>query len=326
MGDRPRPLGALSRLLLAPRLSQVGFAHLGFPGHGSPQARRLERIPEAVVCGFEWGIEARDPHEVEQRLDVVSPELRGFAFEGVAMAYTIRDVLPLGGKDRTREFMLGPALPHTFLTYIGIGFAMSRLPRSLWRNVLPDLEGNPYHPTMSWLAVDGYGFDLAYFDTRRWIDGQRTPKPYPWQGAPEYFPRAFDQGVGRALWFVHGAHHDGVGTAVARFPRQRRPDLWSGVGLAAVFAGGAEPDELRKLLDLSGDDAAHLFQGAVFAAKARVFSGHVPEHTETTVRTLTGMDAGAAAVLADEQRVESGHGGTEPAYERWRSGVRRLFS
>lgn len=326
MATRPSPAGALGRLLLAPALSRVGFTHLGFPGRVSPSARHLERIPEAVVCGFEWGIEAREPEEVEHRLETVAPDLRGFAFEGVAMAYTIRDSLPLGRGDRTREFMLGPALPHTFLTYIGIGFAMSRLPRSLWRNILPDLEGNPYHPTMSWLAVDGYGFDLAYFDAPRWIDGQREPRPYPWEGAPEYFPRAFDQGVGRALWFVHGARHDGVGAAVGRFPRLRRPDLWSGVGLAAAFAGGADPDGLRELLDLSGDDAPHVFQGAVFAAKARVFSGHVPEHTDTAVRALTGMDAEAAAVLADEQRVGPRTGGSEPAYEEWRAGVRRCFS
>ncbi|GAA1073509.1 DUF1702 family protein [Nocardiopsis metallicus] len=325
MGAGPRPVGALGRMLLAPPLHRVGFAHLGFPGRDSPSARRLERIPEAVVCGFEWGIEARDPREVEHRLETVAPDLRGFAFEGVAMAYTIRDALPLGGRDRTREFMLGPALPHTFLTYIGIGFAMSRLPRPLWRNILPDLEGNPYHPTMSWLAVDGYGFDLAYFDAPRWIDGQRTPRPYPWEGAPEYFPRAFDQGLGRALWFVHGARHDGVAAAVGRFPRQRRPDLWSGVGLAAVFAGGASPAQIRALLDLAGEDAPHVFQGAVFAAKARVFSGHVPEHTEVGVQALTGMDSGTAASLADRQRVEPGGGGTEPAYEVWRARVRRCF-
>lgn len=311
---------------MAPPLSRVGFTYLRFPGRDSPAARQLERIPEAVVCGFEWGIEAHKPREVEHRLEAVTPELRGFAFEGVTMAYTIRDSLPLGRSDRTREFMLGPALPHTFLAYIGIGFAMSRLPRSLWRKVLPDLEGNPYHPTMSWLAVDGYGFDLAYFDAPRWIDGQRTPETYPWEGCPEYFPRAFDQGVGRALWFIHGARHNSVGAAVERFPQERRRDLWSGVGLAAVFAGGAAPDELRTLLDLAGDDAPHVLQGAVFAAKARVFSDHVPEHTEEAIRALTGLDSGAAAELADERRAEPRPGGSEPAYEVWRAGVRRSLS
>ncbi len=326
MGARPRSLGALRRLLLAPRMSHVGLTHLGHPGRRSPHARLLERIPEAVVCGFEWGIEANEPQEVEHRLDAVTPELRGFAFEGVTMAYTIRDVLPLGRNDHTRRFMLGPALPHTFLSYIGIGFAMSRLPRPLWRRIVPDLEGNPYHPTMSWLAVDGYGFDQAYFDASRWIDGQRTPDPYPWEGYPDYFLRAFDQGVGRALWFVHGALHHAVGATVECFPRPRRPDLWSGVGLAAVFAGGAEPEALHALLELAGEDAPHVRQGAVFAAKARVFSGQVPEHTEAAVRALTGLTPEEAAALADECGVRRDRGGPEPAYETWRAQVRGRFS
>lgn len=325
MGARFRPGGALGRLLLAPPLDHVGFDHLGLPGRDSPSARHLEKIPEAVVCGFEWGIGTRDLREVERRLAVVAPDLRGFACEGVTMAHTIRDVLLPGRSDRTRELMLGPALPHTFLSYIGIGFAMARLPRPLWRKVLPDLTGNPYHPTMSWLAVDGYGFDLAYFGSSRWIGQQRLPRPYPWEGHPEYFLRAFDQGVGRALWFVHGAGCGAVASAVGRFARRRRPDLWSGVGLAAAFAGGAGHGDLRGLLESAGADAAHVFQGAVFAAKARVFSGHVPEHTEKAVRTLTGLDALGAARIADDHRVEPG-AGPEPDYERWRTGVRGRFS
>ncbi|WP_150238098.1 DUF1702 family protein [Nocardiopsis quinghaiensis] len=323
MGARPHPVGALGRLLLSPPLAHVGFDHLGLPGRDSPSARHLERIPEAVVCGFEWGMGTRDSREVEHRLDTVAPDLRGFACEGVTMAHTIRDVLPLGRSDRTRELMLGPALPHTFLSYIGIGFAMARLPRPLWKRILPDLTGNPYHPTMSWLAVDGYGFDLAYFDSPRWIGEQRLPRPYPWAGAPEYFPRAFDQGVGRALWFVHGARCGAVASAVGRFARRRRADLWSGVGLAAVFAGGAEPGDLRGLVEAAGDDGAHVFQGAVFAAKARVFSDYVPEYTEEAVRALTGLDALGAARIADDNRVEPG-GGADPDYEVWRAGVRAV--
>nr|WP_067583492.1 DUF1702 family protein [Amycolatopsis rubida] len=37
---------------------------------------------------------------------------------------------------------------------------------------------------MSWLAVDGYGFD-----TERWVDAQEVPVPYPWQGRPENVPK-----------------------------------------------------------------------------------------------------------------------------------------
>ncbi|MFI6574910.1 DUF1702 family protein [Nocardiopsis sp. NPDC050513] len=315
----------MSRALLAPPLADVGFARRGFPGRGAPAARRLEAIPESVVCGFEWGMEARRLWEVEHRLETVDAALRGFAYEGATMAFTVLDALPLGRSGRTRELMDGPARPHTFLAYIGIGFAMARLPRGLWKGVLPELSDNPYHPTMSWLAVDGYGFDLAYFDTPRWVGRRETPRPYPWLGSPDYFHRAFDQGVGRALWFIHGARPAAVTDAVRAFPEERRADLWSGVGLAAAFAGGAEPEELKALLRDAGSAAPHVAQGAVFAAKARVFSRCVPEHTEAVVRTLAGTDSAGAAALADDHAVEPGARGGVPAYEVWRAGIRRHF-
>jgi len=230
-------LGSLRRLVLTPALSEVSFARRGFPGASSPAASHLEAVPQSVICGFEWGIDVRSLAELECRLGLVQPQLRGFAYEGATMAYTILDAMRPRRGHRTEELLRGPGQPHLFLAYIGIGFAMSHLPRFLWNGVVPDLSGSPYHPTMSWLAVDGYGFDRAYFDTARVVDGQVRPAAYPWDGSAGYFPRAIDQGIGRALWFIHGARVPDVAAAVGRFAVQRRSDLWSGVGLAATFAG-----------------------------------------------------------------------------------------
>ncbi len=187
-------LGSLRQFLLAPKLSAVTFAERGFPGAESPSAERLEAIPQAVVCGFEWGIAARDLWEVERRLELVEVEQRGFAYEGATMAFTVRDAMAGGKGTRTRDLLLGPAAPHLLLAYIGIGFAMARLPRPLWRNIVPDLTGTLFYPTMTWLAVDGYGFDLAYFHTEKYIDEQKVPPPYPWEGRPDYFPRGRSSG------------------------------------------------------------------------------------------------------------------------------------
>lgn len=319
----PTALGSLRRLLLAPRLAEVSFAARGFPVEPSAATRRLEAVPQAVVCGFEWGMDTRDQWEIESRLSLVDLEQRGFAYEGVTMAFTILDATGRG--TRTRDLLLGHGEPHIFLAYIGIGFAMSRLPRPLWKKVLPDLSGTAYHPVMSWLAVDGYGFDLAYFHTQRWVDEQRVPAPYPWQGAPEYFPRAVDQGIGRALWFIHGAGPDQVAAAVGKFPRHRQPDLWSGVGLAATFAGGCGRRGLSALRHAAGEHHAELALGAVFAAKARVYAGYVPEHTADAVEPLTGMSPEAAAVLADDCTVEATAACALPPYELWRQNIRSQF-
>jgi hypothetical protein len=213
-------------------------------------------------------------------------------------------------------------VPHTFLTYIGIGFAMARLPRPLWKRVLPDLTGTPYYPTMSWLAVDGYGFDRAYFDTHRFVTKQQRPADYPWLGHPEYFSRAVDQGIGRALWFIHGGRPMDVVDAVGAFAVSRQADLWSGVGLAATFAGGCTGEDMRAMCQKAGEYRAHLAQGAVFAAKARHFAGFVPAHTEEAIEVFAEMSVAAAATLADDV-AQGGFDSTgEPDYEIWRARVR----
>ncbi|SFB25314.1 Protein of unknown function [Amycolatopsis marina] len=317
-----RILGTIRRLVLAPSMTSVTSESRGFPGSDSIAAAELDRIPQSVVCGFEWGIEAPELWEIERRLDMVEPELRGFAYEGAAMACSILDAMAIRGRQRTRELLVGPGKQHIFLTYIGIGFAMARLPRRLWKGILPDLAESPYHPTMSWLAVDGYGFDRAYFDTRRWVDAQFVPKPYPWEDAPAYFPRAVDQGIGRALWFIHGANAQEVAAAVTRFAGPRQADLWSGVGLAATFAGGCDSAGLAHLHSAAGEHWPEMALGAVFAAKARDYAEFVPQHTKNALRTLAGLSVRAAVDLADGTAPGSGVPGPVPAYESWRRRIR----
>lgn len=318
-------LHAVRRKLLAPALTEVTFAKRGFPGAASRSAEALEAIPQSVICGFEWGMEAADLWEIERRLNLVDAEQRGFAYEGAAMAFTIRDAMKGGNGNRARELLLGPGQPHIFLTYIGIGFAMARLPRVLWRKIVPDLAGTPYFPTMSWLAVDGYGFDKAYFHTRTWVDQQRRPQPYPWDGSPRYFLRAFDQGVGRALWFINGADPDAVTDAVRAFVPDRQADLWSGVGLAATFAGGCDEAGLERLRAAAGKHQPDLALGVVFAVKARTYAGLVPPHTELAVGTLAGTSVDRAVMIADSTEVDAAESDALPAYELWRRRIRAEF-
>ncbi|WP_433202027.1 DUF1702 family protein [Dactylosporangium sp. CS-047395] len=310
--------GSVRRHIFTPSLHDVTFAARGFPVTPSAATRRLEAIPQSVICGFEWGIETKTNDELERRLEFIDAPLRGFAYEGAAMALTVLDAMRPGSRSRARELLTGAGRPHTLLTYIGIGFAMSHLPRPLWRNVIPDLSGTAYYPTMSWLAVDGYGFDLAYFHTDKWVRQQRRPAPYAWEGDPDYFLRACDQGVGRALWFIHGGQPADVAATVAKFAEHRRADLWSGVGLAATFAGGTDPEGYATLRKLAAGHVPELAQGAVFAAKARDLAGCVPEHTGEAVGALTGLSVAVASKLADDVAAGGLRGDGVPAYEVWR--------
>ena len=76
------------------------------------------------------------------------------------------------------------------------------------------------------------------------------------------------------------------------------------------------------LARLSGVDRPHLGQGAVFAAKARDYSGHIPEHTGVALHALAGMTVEHASALADDVAVDAAAGPDLPAYELWRARVR----
>src|SRR4051794_33167931 len=106
-------LGSLRRLVLTPSFDDVSFAGRGFPVTPTGATRKLEAIPQSVVCGFEWGIETPRLGELERRLELVCPQLRGFAYEGAAMAYTVRDALAGRRGKRAQELLRGPGVPHT---------------------------------------------------------------------------------------------------------------------------------------------------------------------------------------------------------------------
>ena len=46
--------------------------------------------------------------------------------------------------------------------YIGIGFALARLPKFLWRRALPDQSKLPEHPALNWMILDGYAFHESF--------------------------------------------------------------------------------------------------------------------------------------------------------------------
>jgi hypothetical protein len=63
----------------------------------------------------------------------------------------------------------------------------------------------------------------------------------------------------------------------------------------------------------------------VFAAKARAYSGLVPDHTQATCSALAGMSVDKAVSLADGTAPTAGDAGSEPVYELWRQRIRAHF-
>lgn len=304
--------------LLAINPEETKVSKRGFAVVDPAKGQRLEQIGQAFLQGYHWAIALNDPSPLPQRLQTLDPALQGFAYEGSAMGLALLDALTPWHRSRFIPFAKNEGNPHIYLVYVGMGWALARVPGSLSRylNRLTATDSSGIDPLLGWLAIDGYGFHQGYFSWPQYIERFMSP-----QGLSGYAARVFDQGLGRSLWFVKGAEPAAIAQAIQRFPPSRRGDLWSGVGLAGTYAGGMNSLEMEILVRFTQDYFAPFAQGVAFAAKARQRAGQILPTTEKACQVFCGQTAQQLAAITDEMLQDLQPEGDLPLYEVWRQRI-----
>lgn len=328
-------LGSIRKRITAPPTSAIRFPVRGFDTTDAPARDQLEFSAFQLLFGYELGIEESglDHGDLVIRLESVQREYQGFAYEGAVMGLAMRDAMsPVPGHRVTETFLAGPDFhsapgsKHLFMGYLGVGFTIAHLPKFMWKRALPDYRKLADYPAMRWMVMDGYGFNKAYFHTRKWVDEQYVGRGYPGFDPDPYVNRAIDQGIGRAMWFQHGGNMKRYIEGLNSFPESRRSDLYAGAGVAASYAGGVTADDLELLLKSAGPYRAEIAQGVVFAMRARVISDTLTEHNELAAQILCGCTAQEADDLAARENTVL-HGGDDSGatYELYRQRIMRHF-
>src|SRR6266545_5004114 len=225
-------LGKVRRRVLTPNVSETSLDVRGFHVKSAETRQRLETVGRSFLTGYALAAEAGRPTDAENGLAAVPASFRGFAYEGAAMAFAVRDGLPVGGRHHVADFLTGRADRHVYMVYVGVGWAMARVPKFRWSTLYAA------DPLLRWLILDGYGFHQAYFRTRRYVYGQQRDASCPWPEGDHrwYAGNVIDQGVGRATWFVGGTDPELVARLFDRFAEDRRADP-RGSGHAAQRVG-----------------------------------------------------------------------------------------
>jgi hypothetical protein len=306
--------GKLRRRLFGLSESEALFSSRGFSAE-TKAVTYLEGLGATFIAGYNAGLEADSQSQLAETLDRTDAELVGFAWEGASMALALMDLLTPWNRNRLNTFLSGPGDKHYYMVLIGAGWALARLGRA----VEPFLRR--HDPLYRWLVMDGYGFHQGYFHWRLYIEQHQPEKKLT-----GYAARAFDQGLGRAMWFVSGADLEKVTANVMTFPKERHSDLFSGLGLAAAYAGKPSADELQLWLGLPSEYLSSIRQGVAFAAKARQRAGNPAAHTEVACLELCGMTADEAAACTDEalKNLPEGTDAT-PAFEIWRQRLQNMM-
>ena len=307
-------LAKLRRSLLGLQAVETNYIRRGFRGATADVQSRLEEIGAAFLRGYHAALEHDTPADLAASLSAVETDLRGFAFEGAAMGLALLDFLTPWRRTRISQFLDGAGKAHVYMVHVGVGWVWARLPVNVRR------AGQRLDPVLGWLAFDGWGFHEGFFHWPKYIGGQPLPKKLK-----GFERRVFDQGFGRSLWFVNGGNIELIAQTLANFSPDRQSDLWSGIGLAATYAGIVSEASLVALREKSGSFQPRLAQGAAFAAKARQRAGNMTDYTGRAAKILCGMSAEEAARLTDEALENLPADSDAPAYEIWRRRVQNHF-
>jgi len=270
----------------------------------------FEPVARTLVDTFYLTLDDPRHSVLVPRLESIAPELRGIAYEGAGMGLMLLDSL-FPYKKRLPAFIHGPGAPYRCLVYIGAGLVLPRVP------IRPSRFLASQDPFLRWLVMDGYGFYEGFFSWRDVVERHVPPRKIH-----GYAARAFDQGVGRSLWFSTGANVERIISTIGSFPAGRQGDLWSGIGVACAYAAGVmDRNAIVTLLDAAGPHRPDLAVGSAVASIFREQSGQAAPHTDLACEVVWGADAAAVAALAHDASRGLDHGGTEPAYERWRQRI-----
>lgn len=242
----------------------------------------------------------------------IPTEYTGFWAEGLAASAALLDQIL---KTRSVFKVISNYHEQRYTCYVGTGWAFGYFGGTLDSTLLNDAS------LLRWLAFDGAGFrDAMLF--KRVLSIMCRPDYLP----TGYAGRAWDQGVGRWSWFQFAGDAKRIGGFIASQDAARRSDLWSGVGLAATYAGKVERSKLVSLADISAVSFPALAQGVCFGAKARLAAGFVPEHTRLACEVMLSRDVGSAAKVTDDALCGLPEDSAEvPAYEHWRQRIQCQF-
>ena len=300
------------------RPDDVTIAKRGFHRGNGAHAQRVEAIGEAFKAGFNGMLAARRVSDIAHVYDAMEPFRRGFTAEGSAMAAQLLDRLrqPIGRprNPHWNDLLHGVGAPYFYMIYVGAGWVWARMPVDL------TAARRSLHPLFGWLGLDGYGFHHGFFGFRRSVLQHRVPGRLDAEEVG-----AFDQGLGRSLWFVHGGDAERITHSIHGFASERQPHLWSGVGLAATYAGPAHDSTLTYIREASERHWPSVAQGSAFAAKTRLVAGNIAADNEIACRVLTGMEPEVAAEITDRELPRDVDSVGDGDYEAWRCRIQAHF-
>ena len=236
-------------------------------------------------------------------LEATDTQFRSIAYEGAAMSRGLLDI-SLGDTLPHWTAYMDRTKPHSVQVHIGLGWALAQ------RQVPLNSYLQSLSPIMQARVLDGYGYYDGMFRNRTSVRDKVIPEVI--KGTDLH---AYDQGVGRSLWYIAKGDLIKLNKLIEGFDDSRKADLWRGIGIASAYVGGCDESMLQSLWQEAGAYQRALAAGAVFLAHSRDDASTINEETELTCRTWCKLSAAKVVALMDQAHPDPAT--TSDSYIRW---------
>jgi hypothetical protein len=214
---------------------------------------------ETIVATFQKGRALSEQElsldELIAELNKFEPRYRSVAFEGASMGVALTNSI-----EKWKVYAEKTA-NHSTQVHIGLGWAIAECQMNL-ASTLSEIK-----PEKRVKVLDGYGYWNGLFQRRATIRTQQIPENI----TPE-FQSGFDQGVGRAIWYITKGEVDKVVSIINHFSEDRRPNLWQGIGVASTYVGGCSDELITELKSAAGEFKTNFEKGMETAEESMIKS------------------------------------------------------
>lgn len=274
---------------------------------------RIEKIKTIFQTAKEISTAEKSLDTLIDYLETTDPEFRSIAYEGASMAIAQLAI----EKDNTLTIwhtFNQRACAHAAQTHAGLGWAIALQNCS----VLPFLE--TLSPLLRFRVLDGYGYYEGIFRQRSSIKNQKSPEEFD-----SKMLQAYDQGIGRSLWYSSKGDVKKLEELISIFPSDRHAALWIGIGVASAYVGGCDENLLRSLLSASQKYKTQLATGSALAARARVQANAITGDVELACRIWCHISAQEAMLFTVEAEPSSSLNPND-SYALWLSQIKQKIN
>lgn len=219
-----------------------------------------------------------DESTLVSKLESYPVQFRSIAYEAAAMQFGLQDLKSKVHLLSWQQFCNNYAHMYSTPCCIGLGWAFAQQqlnPADFFRFTEGDFNLK---------VCDGYGYYEGFFRRRKSVVSREQPECFS-----ALMCHSYDQGLGRSIWYSSKADVQLAAKTVNEFPDNRKPDLWTGLGIAIAYVGGCNQQMLEEILDIPGEYKSNLQAGAKMALATRELAGAVTEDVLLAVEVFGGQ-------------------------------------